>query len=626
VNEYKSKQFVVWGPIYTKICFFFLLVNFGAAIVITGARFGASLCTIVYAAFLIIRVYADKRMQADEQYNGRIFFGRGFLGVFTLTHFIMMTNNDLHEENQTITSGIMVLMLNFMMFFYLRVSSTPTFYRRACIIIATICFTIAPPFDVFGHYYEPLLLLFAMVTGEAFGHTVDVPHVTIFVLTQMSNAARVKEEKDRATAAEEILIYQKAATQQRIDREKAEKHADSVLNHNLKNILADGIALVELYQLTSDKKNLEDAKLSMKRGMAWTRRRQSLIMACNGTYQLQYKKTTVRNMVLDCICGRNMDSTYNWGTFPTNLMLEIDPMLIELVLENGISNAIKHSPSGLPGIICHLSDNIGTNTTLLKLIVQNKATPGAPFISEKRERELFKCGTHDSGTEASSDRIGLGHAVMAAAMLGGAVSLRQSEDIVSYTLTVPSVKFHHGITTKSESIMDDVPLPKQKIEQSSHKKNKALRGMLIDDSRVARKFGDKILMPTILGMQNWVILGESPEEAELSISIALAMNIDIIIIDENLDYDCEEKSGSDICAQMKRKGVNALLCIRSGNTSADDIEKYTRAGAHFVICKSFNNQALKIPLQDGFRALQEERLQKASGTHNSSAFPVLLLD
>ena len=46
VKEYKLKQFTVWGPIYTKVCLFFLLVNLVAAIVIAGAGFSASLCTV----------------------------------------------------------------------------------------------------------------------------------------------------------------------------------------------------------------------------------------------------------------------------------------------------------------------------------------------------------------------------------------------------------------------------------------------------------------------------------------------------------------------------------------------------------------------------------------------------
>jgi len=638
VSEYKSRQFIVWGPIYRQICVFFLLVNLGAAIAIEKARFSASICVIAYAAFLIIRVYADKLIE-EKQYDGRVFFGRAFLFVFTLTHAVRMTNDDL-QDNQTYAVGGLALLLNFMLFFYLRVSSTPDFYRHACIGIASICFIIAPPCDLFGRYYEPLLFLCIMVAGEAFGITIDAPHLTIFVLTQVGNITKIEEEKDRVAAAEAIISYQDLAMQERIRREKVEKHADSMLNHNLKNIMADGIASVELYELTLNEKHLMNAKLSMKRGMSWTRRRQSLIMLCDGTYQLQSQKTTIQNLVCNCICGRNIES--DLSTFPSDLLVELDPMLIGLALENGLSNALKHS-SDRPRIICQLSENnnITSCSALLQLIIQNKAVSGAPFIDKAREKKLFQCGIHSKGTVASSDGIGLGHAVMAATALGGKVSLRQSEDIISYTITL-EVKIHHNTAPKSKSIMNERTLTTHKIQSSSLTRKNAKRGMLIDDSKVARKFADQIMMPQILGMQNWIVLGESLEQVELSIPMALAMNIDIVIIDENLEYESVEKSqpnnmstvstilksGSIVCASMKKKGVNALFCIRSGNTSPNDIDKYIKAGAHCIICKSFNNQELAKPLHDGFCALQEESIQRASGTYDpqTSVFPILLID
>eukprot|EP00588_Corethron_pennatum_P000153 CAMPEP_0194299256 /NCGR_PEP_ID=MMETSP0169-20130528/60620_1 /TAXON_ID=218684 /ORGANISM="Corethron pennatum, Strain L29A3" /LENGTH=653 /DNA_ID=CAMNT_0039049337 /DNA_START=518 /DNA_END=2479 /DNA_ORIENTATION=+ len=633
VNEYKLKQFVGWGVTYRKICFFFLLLNVGAAITITGARFSASLCAVMYAVFLFIRLYADKLI--EDKKDGRVCFGRGVLAAFTFLHVVMLTNDDL-TNNQTYKDCILVLVLRFMFFFYLRVSATPDFYRRASIAIATICLTIAPCCNVFGRYYEPLLFLFAMLAGEVFGHTIDQPHLTIYLLTQIGNIARIEEEKEQTAAAESIIAYQELAMRQRIEREKAEKEADSMLNHNLKNIMADGIASVELYELSSDSKNLKNAKLSMKRGMAWTRRRQSLIMVCDKTYQLQNKKSTVQNLVFDCISGREIETDFS--SLPPDLLVKIDPMLVGLALENGVSNAIKHTPTnrGPPRIICELANNNGTST--LNLIIQNKATPGASFISKERERELFQCGTHGRGIEVSSDGIGLGHAVMAATALDGRVSLRQLGDTISYTLSAP-VEVHHHIIEANKPTLVKRPVP-QKLQRSSPPtKNKPQRGMFIDDSKIARKFADRILMPKILKMQNWIVLGETPEQVELSIPMALAMDVDIVIIDENLDYEYEKapannitlsrmETGSQVCASMIEKGVDALFCIRSGNTSQDDVKKYIKAGAHIIICKSFNNQELATPLFDGFRALQEERSQKASNncSPQTSVFPILLVD
>ena len=48
------------------------------------------------------------------------------------------------------------------------------------------------------------------------------------------------------TKAEAIIACQAASAEQRNEMEMAEKHADSMPNHNIKNIMADGIASMNL--------------------------------------------------------------------------------------------------------------------------------------------------------------------------------------------------------------------------------------------------------------------------------------------------------------------------------------------------------------------------------------------
>ena len=147
-------------------------------------------------------------------------------------------------------------------------------------------------------------------------------------------------------------------------------------------------------------------------------------------------------------------------------------------------------------------------------------------------------------------------------------------------------------------------------------------------------------------MSDWLILGENREQLNLSATFATAMKPDIVIMDENLkfltqltdyrevsggsmDIDADElPTGSQICEEMTARGVTALLCIRSANTSPEDVRKYVDAGAHCVICKSFANTALAGPLLRAWRDLQEERSAIARGTFDPSrsVFPVLLLD
>lgn len=172
--------------------------------------------------------------------------------------------------------------------------------------------------------------------------------------------------------------------------------------------------------------------------------------------------------------------------------------------------------------------------------------------------------------------------------------------------------------------------------------------MFIDDSKIARKYAGTILFPKLLGMKDSIILGENRAQLDLCVPFATAMKPDIIIIDENLELLVEDDennttsattfTGTQICRDLVAAGVDALLCIRSGNTSPEDVQKYIGAGAHCVICKSFDNTKLAEPLLGGYQRLRAKQLSKkkkkgASTTSdhtgagsNNSSFPILLLD
>jgi len=558
-----------------------------------------------------------------------------------------------------------------MLFFFQRLLWTPLRVRCVTIALAAMRVAYRPQLGVvFGDNHgrgECIALLLFAGLGELLGHCIDEIQRTIFVLNFKQTHAlsrALEEQEQKSKAVEEFLIYKETVLQHQHAKEKASKKADSMLNHTLKNVLADGIAAVELYQLTGESTHLANATLSMKRGMTWTRRRQSLIMVCEGTYQLHPEKLCLRQLVRDCIDGRDIVFVDNaaCGAVGDNIKddwwVEIDPMLIGMILENGISNAIKHNPirADPPRITVTFSPTtpiIGDGEFTITL--RNKATPGAPFITKQVEERLFQEGVHDSSLGSknananSSDGVGLAHSrTVAKLLLDGHVSLKQNDDVVSFGLRVRTPL----LPKRNNNNNGVVPTPSSVLPLPSNSKNsialsptiqKARRGMLLDDSLLARKYAEKVLFPKLLGLQDWLVLGEDQAQLDLSVSIAAVLKPDIVIIDENFDFEFspDQKfcSGTEICRalahnQNKTKSSNKkemLLCIRSGNTSPDDIQDYVRAGAHFVICKSFNNKALAKPLLDGFRFLQEEQAAlddttKEKKKKSGSVFPILLLD
>jgi len=645
-REYRVQCFFSWGPIYTNWCYFFLAINILCIYFLPGAGFSACLCSVFWTSMILLRKHVDKQKGTPHEDYAMHFFGRVVFVLGMTLQLLESADDSLSsEESKNANVPIVVFAVYFCSGLFFRISWTPTIYRHAAILVLPWFAFWNPRLGIFGPYYEALALFLALSGGELIGNIIDEMQRKNFILIQKSNRELLKQTRARAAAVEDLLSYRETVGKEKEKKESAARLADSLLNHTLKNIMADGIASVELYEQNDSREYLNQAKLSMKHGMWWTRRRQSLLMVCQGTYRPKKEIVSLQNLLLECVNGRQIDK--DWAECGPGLQVQTDPTLLSLAFENGISNAIKHNrtQSSNPMVIARViprSDSSSSST--LEVIIQNNATPGALFISETVESRLFQEGMHGKHTSISSDGIGLGHARMMTELLGGKVSLRQMGDIISYTIRVPT-EWHvkePNVDLQTSPIVSRRRLLKAPETKAKNIKGpKPLRGMFIDDSLIARKYAGKVLFPKILGMRDWTILGENQAQLDLCVPFATAMNPDIIIIDENLELlgppdpsgsgtraSVTDVSGTQICQDLVKAKVGSLLCIRSGNTSPDDVQKYIEAGAHCVICKSFDNNALTEPLIKGFQKLRKEKLAMENESFDSEdiAFPILLLD
>mmetsp|Transcript_8193 Transcript_8193/g.20166 ORF Transcript_8193/g.20166 Transcript_8193/m.20166 type:complete len:696 (-) Transcript_8193:107-2194(-) len=650
-REYRIRCFFAWGPLFKKWCTYFLLANIVCTLVVPGARFNGCIYSVFCTIMIFLRKHVDRQKGEPNEDQAMHFFGSAFVLLITASQLIERVDDSATSE-EAIRANVPIIALAFTFCFglLLRISWTPTIYRHAIILMLPAFAFQNPRLGVFGPYYEALALLLTMGLGELIGNSIDEMQRSNFILVQKSNRLLLTEMTARGIATEELLSYRENVSKEKDKKERAARQADCLLNHTLKNIMADGIASVELYEQNGDREYLKQAKLSMKHGMWWTRRRQSLFMVCQGTYRPKKETVNLQKVLLECVNGRQIDK--DWAECSPSLFVETDPTLLSLAFENGISNAIKHngSQTNNPLIIARVvpgpnSYNDSQIPSTLEVIIQNNATPGALFISEEVETRLFEEGTHGKLTTVSSDGIGLGHARMMTELLRGKVSLRQTDDIISYTIRVPT-KSH--IAEPSEAANQSTGVnqnqPVESIVEAPRSKRRTVkpsRGMFIDDSLIARKYAGKMLFPKILGMKDWTILGENQTQLDLSVSFATAMNPDIIIIDEDLELPGNRKSdrkegsgavtyssGTQICRDLVKAKVGSLLCIRSGNSSPEEVQKYIAAGAHCIICKSFDNTALAAPLTKGFQKLRDEQMaiKNASFEQRDSTFPILLLD
>jgi len=596
------------------------------------------------------RKHIDRQKGTPNEDQAMHLFGRILFGLGTGLQLMEAFDDSIgSEEAQNANVPIVVLGVYFCAGLIIRISWTPTIYRHLSIVMLPIAAFQKPRLGIFGPYYEALAFFFAVGLGELIGNSIDEMQRTNYILIQKSNQKLLKETRARAAAVEELLSYREKVAKEKETKERAARLADSLLNHTLKNIMADGIASVELYEQNGNSEFLNEAKLSMKHGMWWTRRRQSLFMVCQGTYRPKKEIVNLRTLLMECVNGRQIEK--NWAECSTGLQVQTDATLLSLAFENGISNAIKHNrpESSNPMVTARVISRSNSvyhseSSGMLEVVIQNNPTPGALFISEEVETRLFQEGMHGKLTTISSDGIGLGHARMMTELLGGEVSLRQRGDKIAYTIRVPTEwqLEEPGVALQNSPGGERKRHLKPIVQQMEKLKGpKPTRGMFIDDSLIARKYAGKVLFPKILGMKDWIILGENQTQLNLCVSFATAMKPDIIIMDENLELlgnqisNHEETtsgidyiSGTQMCQDLKKAKVESLLCIRSGNTSPDDVQKYISAGAHCVICKSFDNNSLTEPLINGFQKLSEERLAKENGSFEprDSAFPILLLD
>ena len=123
---------------------------------------------------------------------------------------------------------------------------------------------------------------------------------------------------------------------------------------------------------------------------------------------------------------------------------------------------------------------------------------------------------------------------------------------------------------------------------------------VLDDSAVARRL---VVSQLLRFVQPAAVraFGATPAEVEEFLPASLEV-ADVVIMDENLEYDGARYLGSDLLEQFKKRGFCGLLCTRSANCSAADREKYLRKGAHCILMKDMTGKEMARSVGDAYAA------------------------
>eukprot|EP00667_Euglena_gracilis_P002799 EG_transcript_2809 len=357
---------------------------------------------------------------------------------------------------------------------------------------------------------------------------------------------------------------------------QASQLADGVLNHMLKNALADVAADIEIFLAGElGPEVLEDAVVCLRRGMRSCRARMIYLKMVAGEYVPVLNAINLQQFGQELMAGRNVV-----GELLDRTIL-MDGTLMHLILENALSNAAKHGHPDHPNVRLSIrmedpKDDVIDIPGLCPLhrvsfVVQNVANPLRPQLTDRLVRPLLagrSPSPHRRVVPALSDGVGLRHCALAARLGGITLELVQEGDAVTFTASVdaevPDCAAASGTEDELDRLADQSPA--------------GLWIFCLDDSASARRLLEFYLKR---GFPSAIIrtFGTSEDDVDRFLSEALH-DADVVILDQNLQYLETTFYGTDVCRQLVGHGFRGLVCIRSGDDSPEDQARYAASGAH----------------------------------------------
>eukprot|EP00667_Euglena_gracilis_P004417 EG_transcript_4441 len=355
------------------------------------------------------------------------------------------------------------------------------------------------------------------------------------------------------------------------------RRADTVLNHILKNTMADAAGCIQLYAgaaATLLPPDLAQALSCLDAGMRWCKNRQTLLRVSSGDYVPALTAVNLREFGQGLVRGRPIEG------FFTDLTVMLDAVLCSIMLDNGLMYMSHLVDANGPRLrfATQIEPHPSTDPReaaqgKLTFSVMGHAPSGAPPLTPDIVARLLSGELHCGlpvGTDMA-DHLGLQYMFLAAEAVGMDVFLGQDDDQIKLRLSVHADILHGTLQDAACAISDASSLPD------------GLTVLVIDDSAIARR----LLVHTLTAAVSNVVVrayGQSPAEVEDFLDDALA-GADIVILDQHLDYGSATVFGTELLQLLHQKGFAGFSCIRSANVSAENQAAYLRAGADCAIGK-----------------------------------------
>eukprot|EP00667_Euglena_gracilis_P008154 EG_transcript_8240 len=312
---------------------------------------------------------------------------------------------------------------------------------------------------------------------------------------------------------------------------QAAQMADSMLNHTLKNLLADVAATIEVYlageALSS---TLEDSVTCLRRGMMACKERQVYLKLVSGEYVPVTQAVSLKELGAQLSAGRAIQVE------AVDLSVYLDCTICNLILENALSNAFRHGDPQDPRvkvIIESLNLDAEGDTRpeyqRIRFIVENAADPARPPLTPEDAERLFQGKAHcvsNVRVPTLSDRVGIVHCVMAAQLGGLSLSLTQEGDVVRFSATLDAMTVTQLHSPRGTAAWSG--------SSSAEQFPPGLRFCCLDDSKAALRLLD-------FHLRQWCapsavhLFGSNEEEVRGFVAFALE-HADVVILDQHLQF------------------------------------------------------------------------------------------
>ena len=373
---------------------------------------------------------------------------------------------------------------------------------------------------------------------------------------------------------------------------KSGRQADSILSHKLKNTMADAAGDIEFFLQAAGKvkvsthavEDLKNAHASLLKGMKSCQHRQVYLGLVSQAYVPAMQMVQLKSFADQLMSGRQGQ------TYAEDVVVLLDPVLVDLILDNLISNAFKHGASPDPDVQFHVTtrqpsatageegaeeDNSACGQMVgVTFLVSNTANADRPRVTEEYVQNVL-AGKVAKGPSASamSDYIGLQHSFLAAEVLGMTLSVTQSRERVVARL---EGTFNVGsLPEPPESKYSEADMPSWPEDVHIY---------CIDDSAPARRLLYHNLT-TRAQTRHARTYGKDAGDVTRFMADTLQDGA-IAILDQNLEFGGDHNLlGTDLVAELIERGFQGLICIRSANATDEDARMYKEAGAHCVFGK-----------------------------------------